>query len=63
MDDSGCFESVMATAILCAVVGWGSRLRVVDNSRLNKPIHKASITGVELNSDSRCQMIADNPSH
>ena len=31
------YESVVASAILDAVVCWGSRLRVVDVKRLNRP--------------------------
>ena len=43
------YESVVVSAILFAVVGWGSRLRVADANRLNKLIRKASdIVGVEL---------------
>ena len=45
------YESVVASAILFAVVCWGSRLRVADANRLNKLIRKASdIVGVELDS-------------
>ncbi|XP_049911756.1 uncharacterized protein LOC126397200 [Epinephelus moara] len=43
------YESVVASAILFAVVCWGSRLRVADANRLNKLIRKASdVVGVEL---------------
>ena len=43
------YESVVASAILFAVVCWISRLRVPDANRLNKLIRKASdIVGVEL---------------
>ena len=45
------YESVVASAILFAVVCWGSRLRVADANRLNKLIRKASdVVGVELDS-------------
>ena len=43
------YESVVASAILFAVVCWGSRLRVADANRLNKLIGKASdVVGVEV---------------
>ena len=39
----------MASAILFAVVCWGSRLRVANANRLNKLIRKTSdVVGVEL---------------
>lgn len=41
------YESVVASAILYAVVCWGSKLRVVDNNRLNKLIRKVSNTAGE----------------
>ena len=42
-------ESVVASAILFAVVYWGSRLRVADGNRLNKLIRKASdVVGLKL---------------
>ena len=45
------YESVVASAILFAVVCWGSRLRAADANRLNKLIRKASdVVGVELDS-------------
>lgn len=45
------YESVMAGAILCAVVCWDSGLRVADANRLNKLICEASkVVGVELES-------------
>ena len=45
------YESVVASAILFAVVCWGSRLRVADANRLNKLIRKASdVVRVELDS-------------
>ena len=48
----GCFyESVVASAILFAVVCWGSRLRGAKANRLNELIRKASdVAGVELDS-------------
>ena len=47
------YESVVASAILFAVVCWGSRLRVKDANRLNKLIRKASdVVGVQLATDS-----------
>ncbi|XP_035515361.1 transmembrane protein 109 [Morone saxatilis] len=50
------YESVVASAILFAVVYWGSRLRVADANRLNKLIRKASdAVGVELDSLQQCQ--------
>ena len=43
------YESVVASAILFAVVCWGSRLRVADANRLIKLIRKTSdVVGVEL---------------
>ena len=43
------YESVVASAILFAVVYWGSRLRVADGNRLNKLIRKASdVVGLKL---------------
>ncbi|KAK0142278.1 RNA-directed DNA polymerase from mobile element jockey [Merluccius polli] len=43
------YESTVASAILFAVMCWGSRLRVADANRLNKLIRKASdVLGVEL---------------
>ena len=43
------YESVVASAILFALVCWGSRLRADDTNRLNKLIRKASdVVGVEL---------------
>ena len=43
------YESVVASAILFAVVCWGSRLRVADANRRNKLIKKGSdVVGVEL---------------
>ena len=40
---------MVASAILFAVVCWGSRLRVADANRLNKLDRKASdVVGVEL---------------
>ena len=43
------YESVVASAILFAVVCWGSRLRVANANRLNKLIRKASdVVGVGL---------------
>ena len=36
------YESVVAIAILFAVVCWGSRLRIADANRLNKLIRNAS---------------------
>ena len=43
------YESVVASAILFAVVCWGSRLRVADANRLNRLIRKTiDIVGVEL---------------
>ena len=45
------YESVVASAILFAVVCWGSRLRAADANRLNMLIRKASdVVGVELDS-------------
>lgn len=45
------YESVVASAILFAVVCWRSRLRVADVTRLNKLIRKAcNVVGVELDS-------------
>ncbi len=45
------YESVVASAILFAVVCWGSGLEADDANRLNKLIRKASdVVGVELNS-------------
>ena len=41
------YESVVASAILFAVVCWGSRLRVADANRLNKLIRK-DVVRVEL---------------
>ena len=42
-------ESVVASAIMFAVVCWGSRLRVADANRLIKLIRKTSdVVGVEL---------------
>ena len=47
------YESVVASAILFAVVCWGSRLRVANANRLNKLIRKASdVVGVERDTDS-----------
>ena len=44
-------ESVVASAILFALVCWASRLRGADANRLNKLIRKANdIVGVELDS-------------
>ena len=36
------YESVVASAILFAVVCWGSRLRVAEANRLNKLIRRAN---------------------
>ena len=45
------YESVVASAILYAVVCWGSRLRVADANRLNKLNRKAGdVVGVKLDS-------------
>ena len=45
------YESVVASAILFAVVCWSSRLRVADVNRLSKTIRKASdVVGMELDS-------------
>ena len=45
------YESVVASAILFAVVCWGSRLRGAKANRLNELIRKASdVAGVELDS-------------
>ena len=45
------YESVVASAVLFAVVCWGSRLRVADANRLNKLIRKVSdVVGEELDS-------------
>ena len=66
-------ESVVASAILCAVVRWGSRLRVADTNRLNRLICRASdVVGVKLDSLtevaerrilSKLHVILDNRSH
>ena len=43
------YESVVASAILFAVVCWGSGLRAADTNKLNKLIRRASdIVGMEL---------------
>ena len=43
------YKSVVASAIMFAVVCWGSRLRVADANRLIKLIRKTSdVVGVEL---------------
>lgn len=43
------YESVVADAILYAVVGWDSSLRVAETNRLSKLIQKASsVLAVEL---------------
>lgn len=67
------YESVVTSAVLYAVVCWGSIQRVADNNRFNKLIHKASnIVGVELDSLrdfserstlSKLQSILDKVSH
>ena len=67
------YESVVASAILYAIVCWGSRLKVADTNRLNKLIRKASdVVGVQLDSLtevmerrmlSRLQDIMDNTFH
>ncbi len=67
------YESVVASAILYAVVCWGSRLRVADTNRLNRLIRKASdVVGVKLDSLtevserrmlSKLHVILDNVSH
>ena len=45
-------ESVVASAILCAVACWGSRLRLADANRLNKLIQKVSdVVRMECDSD------------
>ena len=45
------YKSVLASAIMFAVVCWGSRLRVADTNRINKLIRKTSdVVGVELDS-------------
>ncbi|XP_062913008.1 uncharacterized protein LOC134350989 isoform X1 [Mobula hypostoma] len=45
------YESVVPSAIMFAVVCWGSRLRVADTNRINKLIRKASdVVGMELDS-------------
>lgn len=67
------YESVVATAVLYAIVCFGSRLRVEDTNRLNKLIRKASDgVGVKLDSLtvvserrmlSKLRVILDNVSH
>lgn len=45
------YESVVSSAILFALVCWGSRLKVADSNRLNKVIRKAGdVIGVKLDS-------------
>lgn len=45
------YESVVSSAILFALVCWGSRLKVADSNRLNKLIRKAGdVIGVKLDS-------------
>ncbi|XP_059829971.1 uncharacterized protein LOC132396450 isoform X1 [Hypanus sabinus] len=67
------YQSVLASAIMLAVVCWGSRLRVADTNRINKLIRKASdVVGEELDSLmvvsekrmlSKLHAILDNDSH
>ncbi|XP_059802691.1 40S ribosomal protein S24 isoform X1 [Hypanus sabinus] len=67
------YESEVASAIMFAVVCWGSRPRVADTNRINKLIRKASdVVGVELDSLtvvsekrmlSKLHAILDNVSH
>ncbi len=58
------YESVVASAILFAVVCWGSGLKVADANRLNKLIRKASdVVGVELDSHAAVSSWTVSPTH
>lgn len=66
------YQSLVASAILFAVVCWGSELRVADANRFNKLIcigHRCCGSGAELSDcgvrrkDAKVQAILDNVSH
>jgi len=67
------YESVVTSSIFCAVVCWGSNMKVADSNTLDKLIRRAgSILGEELDPLlvvaerrmlSKLLSILDNPSH